>query len=1028
MNNVSVPKSPSRGVSFLGAWALSFGCAVGWGAFVMPGVAFLPKAGPLGTVIGVFVGAVIMMLVAWNYHAMTNRFPGSGGAYSFVKEAFGPDHSFLCAWFLVLSYVAIVWANATALAIVAHYALGDVFRVGWHYSVAGFEVWTGEIVLAGAAICIAGVLNCRRRVAGFVQTLLAVAFAVGIAVCIQAALFKHDGGLVKAAPAFAPDGSSPLAQILRIVAISPWLYVGFESIAHASGEFSFNVRRSFDVMIVALVCSAFAYAALAVLPTLVPIEGTAGWVDYVGKLGEKTDDLELPTFASAKRALGGVGVAVISATMVGAIFTGLVGNIFAASRLMATMADDGILPKWCARRSSDGSPAAAALAIAGGSLVIPLLGRTAIGFIVDVSTIGAAITYAYVSACSWHFAGANRLEKACGAGGMALSVVIIALFIVPNYASGAMMATESYLILVLWCVAGFLFYRHVFRNDSSGRFGKSTVVWMAMVLIVTFMSLLWMRQTTGDTARRVFADIERMHEEIFPVDVSEDSSGWQMKLDREERIIGMAFMRGSIVQTVLMLVAFAILLNLYSLLRSRDREREREKTRARSYFFSTVSHDIRTPLNAIIGFSEILRDGFKSERERTQALDVIISSGKTLLGLVNDILDLSKLESGRMEIVPQPTDCSAVLDGVVDSFRVTGSKPDVELSRNVAPMPPLMLDPQRLRQISFNLFGNAVKFTDRGHVVLRASFSPDAADGSRGTFRLAIEDTGCGIAPDDLKQITSPYVQVGSKISRNGGTGLGLAICKQLAEAAGGTLDVESSLGLGSTFTVTLPGVTVAETATPAPAGADSSSDSAAVAAPASAPDFAPETAPDSAPASSPPAAAQADVAPVPDSKSAASPSAPTPAVAESAPPAASAPAAASAPETQSEIPKRILLVDDAKVNLLVQKAQLKKLGNFDIMTAEDGEQALKVLQTPGAAPFDLVLTDMWMPNMDGEGLVREIRSRQEFSGLRVVVVTADVELKGKAGKMGFDGILLKPVPASALAATIRGEAPEAQE
>ena len=202
----------------------------------------------------------------------------------------------------------------------------------------------------------------------------------------------------------------------------------------------------------------------------------------------------------------------------------------------------------------------------------------------------------------------------------------------------------------------------------------------------------------------------------------------------------------------------------------------------------------------------------------------------------------------------------------------------------------------------------------------------------------------------------------------------------------------------------------------------DSSSDSAAVAAPASVPDSAPETAPDSAPASSPPAAAQADVAPVPDSKSDASPSAPTPAVAESAP------AAASAPETQSEIPKRILLVDDAKVNLLVQKAQLKKLGNFDIMTAEDGEQALKVLQTPGAAPFDLVLTDMWMPNMDGEGLVREIRSRKELSGLRVVVVTADVELKGKAGKMGFDGILLKPVPASALAATIRGEAPEAQE
>lgn len=960
----SSKKGSSGHVSILGAWALAFGCAVGWGAFVMPGVAFLPKAGPLGTVIGVAIGGFVMSLVAWNYHVLINRFPGPGGAYRYAREAFGWDHGFLCSWFLVLSYVAIVWANATALAIVAHYVFGDVFRFGVHYSVAGFEVWAGEIALAGVSICVAGALNCRRALACKVQTVLSVLFAAGIFATLCTALFAHDGGLAAARPAFSPDGSSPLAQVLRIVAISPWLYVGFESIGHASGEFSFSAKKSFSIMVAALAIAAGAYAALAVLPALVPVEGTAGWVDYIGKLGEKTGDLSLPTFATAKRALGQSGVAIIAATMVGAVFTGLVGNLFAASRLVASMADDGIVPGWCAKRARDGSPYAAALAISAVSLVVPFLGRTAIGFIVDVSTIGAAITYAYVSASAWHFSGGSRIRAAAGIGGVVLSISVLALFILPNYASGAMMATESYLLLVIWCVAGFLFYRSVFRSDSAGRFGKSTVVWIAMLLIVAFMSLMWMRQTTGDIVRRTFADVSRINAEMFPCATDEVLDAWSSSIERERRLMGGSLVRGSLVQTALMAISLAILFNLYSILRRREREMEREKTKARSYFFSTVSHDIRTPLNAIVGFSEMLKTGFETEAERKQALDAIVTSGKTLLGLVNDVLDLSKLESGRMEIVPEPTDCVTQLSAVVDSFRVAAAKPGVELRYDASAMPLLMLDPQRLRQIAFNLVGNAVKFTDKGHVAVFATYEP--VEGTRtGTFRLAVEDTGCGISPEDLKRIASAYVQLGSKNSRNGGTGLGLAICKQLAENAGGTLHAESRLGQGSTFTITIPGVSEA------PLGSARQS---------------PAVKPVQAPAPAP--------APMP------------------APTAAPAPGAVPAPAGKLHI----LLVDDSKMNLVVMKAQLKKLGVLDVETADDGVEALKKIKNPDGRPFNLVLTDMWMPNLDGEGLVKAVRANPAFAGLRVVAVTADVELQDKSKAIGFDGLLLKPVTAAALA------------
>lgn len=275
----------------------------------------------------------------------------------------------------------------------------------------------------------------------------------------------------------------------------------------------------------------------------------------------------------------------------------------------------------------------------------------------------------------------------------------------------------------------------------------------------------------------------------------------------------------------------------------------------------------------------------------------------------------------------------------------------MELRYRESPMPRLMLDPQRIRQIVFNLVGNALKFTERGYVELRASYSR-AAGANTGTFRIEVEDTGCGIREDDLKHLGSAYVQVDSHLARHGGTGLGLAICKQLAIAMGGKLKVESTLGSGSTFSIVVPGVSVAATA----------------------------------------CAAQSEA------------------------PKAPAPAAGHA-----DWPRRLLIVDDSKINLMVMKAHLKKLGEFDVVAASDGKEALDILTDPATVPFDLVMTDMWMPNLDGEGLVRAIRQTPSLATLPVLAVTADVEARDKAAKMGFNGILLKPVTIDALVKAISG-------
>ena len=215
-----------------------------------------------------------------------------------------------------------------------------------------------------------------------------------------------------------------------------------------------------------------------------------------------------------------------------------------------------------------------------------------------------------------------------------------------------------------------------------------------------------------------------------------------------------------------------------------------ESEQARSMFFSTVSHDIRTPLNAIIGYTELLLDGIDDKEERSRALSAISTSGHTLLQLINDVLDLSKLESDKMVINTELTDVRKLVSSVVHSFEVTVRNRNVELKEEYSALPMLEIDPQRVRQILFNLIGDAAKFTEQGEICVRASFRNDIGD-ERGVFTLSVSDTGCGIAEEDKEKVMTPFVQVGSQ-AKIKGTGLGLPICKQLAASMGGQLSFVS--------------------------------------------------------------------------------------------------------------------------------------------------------------------------------------------------------------------------------------------
>ena len=193
--NTSTKVGIGRHLSMLSAWGLSFGLAVGWGAFVMPGAEFLPSAGPLGTVVGIVVGALAMAIIGWNYHRMVTTLPGPGGAYVYAQRAFGSDYGYLAAWSLTLAYMAILWANATALVLLVRYMFGDVLQFGWHDTLAGFDIYLGEVLLSVAVMIVAGIVCLwRKHFAGRIQAALAAFMLLGVAICFFFAFSRHEGG------------------------------------------------------------------------------------------------------------------------------------------------------------------------------------------------------------------------------------------------------------------------------------------------------------------------------------------------------------------------------------------------------------------------------------------------------------------------------------------------------------------------------------------------------------------------------------------------------------------------------------------------------------------------------------------------------------------------------------------------------------------------------------------------------------------------------------------------------------------
>ena len=378
----------------------------------------------------------------------------------------------------------------------------------------------------------------------------------------------------------------------------------------------------------------------------------------------------------------------------------------------------------------------------------------------------------------------------------------------------------------------------------------------------------------------------------------------------------------------------------------RGRHEAEQANAVKTEFLANMSHEIRTPMTAILGYADLLLQDGLDASERREHAETIRRNGEHLLGIVNDILDISKIEAGRMRVERTPVSVAALIDDAVSLMSIRAEQNGVRLTRDFATRIPVATatDPLRLKQIVTNLLSNAIKFTPSGSVTVTLAHEPDRGAGP-GVLRIDIADTGIGIAPDQLGRLFGAFEQAEVSTTRRfGGTGLGLRISKRLAELMGGDITVVSEPGSGSTFTLRIP------------ADGDEHGSPPVLVDPADAP------------------AARADRG-----------------------------GGCEGPTLEG---LRVLLAEDGPDNRRLITTLLRRAG-AEVAHAENGSEAVRVAQD---ARFDVILMDVQMPEVDGYEATRRIRDAGDRTPIVALTAHAMADERDRAARAGCTGFLSKPV------------------
>ena len=442
-----------RGLSQGAVFAIALGAAVGWGAFVLP-YSWLTTSGWLGVVVGMAIGGGLIAVIAVNYGVVIKALPVAGGGVAFALSALGRLHGFVSGWCLALAYSGIAALNGSAIALVFRHAFPSLMMQGELYVIAGWSVYWPEIIVSSVAVVIFALINMRGiSVSGGVQLVACLVMLVAVAVLFFATLFCALPGGLRLAPSI-PAGMDMWSAVVTIIAFAPWAYVGFDTVPQTAAEFNFSPRRAFALLMWGVGAATAIYVAMAMATAFAVADSLEPWANEAW-----------PTASIISHHIGPIGDIIMIVAVAMGVLTGLNGFYVAAGRVLLVMGRANMLPDVFARVSRRrGVPYVGILAVMLVCLIAPWFGRQALLWVVDMTSVGIAVTYFYTSYCAYRIGRfgfvpgmaekipASVMTTILGVIGCLNSVGFLALLLIPAF-PGAL-GLESLVALCVWFIAG----------------------------------------------------------------------------------------------------------------------------------------------------------------------------------------------------------------------------------------------------------------------------------------------------------------------------------------------------------------------------------------------------------------------------------------------------------------------------------------------------------------------------------------------------------------------------------------------
>ena len=768
-------KALDRYLSLIDVWGMAFGIMVGWGVFAMPGNTFLPVAGPAGTMIAMIISMVIMLIVGGNFSYLMGRTAITGGVYSYTREAFGRDHAFLSSWFLCLSYLTIVFLNGTALFYIIRMLLGNGLQSGFHYTIAGNVIYPAEALVSALVLAATGILFIvAKPLLQRLLTVLAIVLLVGIVVmtvvCLPHAVSNGALG------AFGSSGTGRGYAVFSLVILAPWAFVGFEVTSFDTAHFAFPIKKSRHLIILSIIGATFAYTAMTFVSVAAVPDGFGTWQEYISSLDELSGVAAVPTFYAAGQFMGKAGIVIMTITAVSSILTGIIGGYRATTRVLSTMAEDRILSE----RFSETTYSILFIMVI--SIVIAFLGRNTLTWFIDLTAFGAIVGFGYTSAAAWKIARTEgrKGQVILGIIGTVISVLFGIVQLVPRLTAMEAMGSEAFLLLSLWCLVGFVFYWRTVRHGSLTEYSGISTSGIVMFALLIYSSLMWL-------AKKLYVS----------------GSMEEMKS---------LLLQGGALLMLIIFVGLTVMLYVQNFVRKKHEAAEREKIRAvegslaKSQFLFNMSHDIRTPMNAIIGYTGLaLKE--PSSPQLHAYLEKIELSSRHLLALINDILEMSRIESGKIELEYVPTDLCAVFDGMRDLFAEQMQQKQMDFSVHTSQVKNryVWCDRKNLNRVLLNILGNAYKFTEPGGTITATLWEIGSGEDGYGSYEMRIQDNGIGMSQKFAEKMFHAFERERTSTDSGiEGTGLGLSITKSIVDLMGGTIEVLTAPGSGTEMIIRL--------------------------------------------------------------------------------------------------------------------------------------------------------------------------------------------------------------------------------